>query len=1107
MDDNDKSPRDGTEDKHRGQVLPRYTADKSTHNFQLPKPVVAVRSRALPTWTSNPSALSFVSVPVLAPNPHLIVISSELSLSAALLSHAAHLAVISCPALRSRSLLLLSTAQPDPSPDRWSPAAAFAWRKQASQPNARWRLTRQPIRHSQPRGLAFIKPLPTRPPENIGHLSSPFSTRRPSDPADRTLPQQPAPPPVAVVACASCSPGAQQNRTVAALTILSHETPLPELSLQQHLDIAPDLAATYRPLATEADSEPVMMAQQVPHQATDKKRVKVYELRDNDWFDRGTGFCTAAFATTEDGQKDPRVIVESEDQPNRLLLETKIQKEDGFQKQQETLIVWQEPGSGVDMALSFQEAEGCALIWRFVSNVQQTFQNTIAGDDGLSDDLAIEVPATISLPAAELGNLPEIESGMRFMSSSANGRDALAKFIMADDYIGKLIPLVEMAEDLESLPDLHRLCNIMKTIILLNDTTIIEHAVSDECVLGVVGALEYDPDFPSHKANHRHWLDNQGRYKEVVRIEDEQTRQKIHQTYRLQYLKDVVLARILDDPTFSVLNSLIFFNQVDILQHLQSNSEFLNELFGIFNIRRPDQKKRKDAVLFIQQCCAIAKNIQPPARQSLYNNFIAHGLLQVIHFGLKHGDVAVRVGATDILVSIIDHDPQMIRQTIYRQMHENTPSLVDSLIELLLVEVDLGVKSQISEALKVLLDQGIPPPGPEFARMNGEFPGRPRPQPAADPQQELFLTRFYERSVLKLFKPLLELDNKTGLEFSVQQASMFTYLVEISCFFIRQHHRFSRYFVMNHNIIQRVSRLLKNPEKYLRLVAIRFFRNIIGMQEEFYIKQVVEKQALGPALEVLAETLPRDNLLSSACLELFEFIKKENLRDLVKYLVANHRDLMTSLSYLTTFKDMIQRYDQTQGYTANMDYFLEENDEMARKPPPHTRLMEHITVDPSEEEYWNTSDPEDDDEEHRPDVRDKILPSNGPLTPSKPLVDYPSDEESDENSNTEGDTATKANNGPEESAATRRPSLPSVASPPERLSEKRRREEDEEDEIGKLMHNKRRNSSSSESNFATGSRMTPKRKPFGGGSGNGKIAISLSTAVRTGGGSRPDEES
>ena len=407
---------------------------------------------------------------------------------------------------------------------------------------------------------------------------------------------------------------------------------------------------------------------------------------------------------------------------------------------------------------------------------------------------------------------------MRLMSASAAGRDALAKAIMADDYIGKLIPLVEMAEDLESLTDLHRLCNITKIIILLNDTSIIEHAVSDECVLGVVGALEYDPDFPSHKANHRHWLDNQGRFKEVVPIEDEQTRRKIHQTYRLQYLKDVVLARILDDPTFSVLNSLIFFNQVDIVQHLQSNGAFLNELFGIFSTPFADQKKRKDAVLFIQQCCAIAKNIQPPARQSLYNNFIAHGLLQVIHYELRHADVGVRVGATDILISIIDHDPQMIRQTIYRQIHDNQPPLTDSLIELLLVEVDLGVKTQISEALKVLLDHGPLTQVPDnFVKINGEFSARPRPQLAADPQQELFLTRFYEHSAEKLFKPLIELEEQSIMDFTTHQASMFTCLVEIMCFFIRQHHRYSRYFVMNHNLVQQVAHLLKCPDKFLRL--------------------------------------------------------------------------------------------------------------------------------------------------------------------------------------------------------------------------------------------------------------------------------------------------
>lgn len=33
----------------------------------------------------------------------------------------------------------------------------------------------------------------------------------------------------------------------------------------------------------------------------------------------------------------------------------------------DTLIVWQEPRTGVDMALSFQEAEGCAIIWFVLS--------------------------------------------------------------------------------------------------------------------------------------------------------------------------------------------------------------------------------------------------------------------------------------------------------------------------------------------------------------------------------------------------------------------------------------------------------------------------------------------------------------------------------------------------------------------------------------------------------------------------------------------------------------------------------------------------------------------------------------------------------------------
>lgn len=109
-------------------------------------------------------------------------------------------------------------------------------------------------------------------------------------------------------------------------------------------------------------------------------------------------------------------------------------------------------------------------------------------DDGVDD--TVDTVQPFALPAPELANLAEIESTMRMANSTAQGREALTKFTLASDLIPKLVPLVEMAEDLESLADLHRLCNIMKTLILLNDTAIIESVVMDDVVIGVVGALE-----------------------------------------------------------------------------------------------------------------------------------------------------------------------------------------------------------------------------------------------------------------------------------------------------------------------------------------------------------------------------------------------------------------------------------------------------------------------------------------------------------------------------------------------------------------------------------------------------------------------------------------
>lgn len=234
------------------------------------------------------------------------------------------------------------------------------------------------------------------------------------------------------------------------------------------------------------------MAQAQPPPMHERKRVKVYELKNNDWYDRGTGFCFGQVVNSPQSTNenpDARILVVSEEDTNRTLLETRITKDDGYQKQQDTLIVWTE-SNGTDMALSFQEAEGCQQTWEFVHDIQQRISQ-LGPEDALSDDL-LDPAHPVALPEPQLGRLDEVESAMRAISTSTTGRDALTKFVMSAEpnYIMKLGTLVTPAEEQQSTDDLHRLCDIMKHLILLNDSAIIEFAVSDEAIMGVVGALE-----------------------------------------------------------------------------------------------------------------------------------------------------------------------------------------------------------------------------------------------------------------------------------------------------------------------------------------------------------------------------------------------------------------------------------------------------------------------------------------------------------------------------------------------------------------------------------------------------------------------------------------
>lgn len=240
-------------------------------------------------------------------------------------------------------------------------------------------------------------------------------------------------------------------------------------------------------------------------------------------------------------------------------------------------------------------------------------------------------------------------------------------------------------------------------------------------------------------------------------MKDPVIQKKIRQTWRLQYLKDVVLARILDDPTFSVLNSLIFFNQVDIINHIQTNAQFLKELFAIFDPRNIDQRRKDDAVCFIHQCASIAKNLQAPARATLFSQFIGHGLFPVIAFAVKHPKPPMRTTGIDILVALLDHDPIMMRGYMLKAINEKKTPLTDTLIDLLHTEQDLGVKNQLADAIKVLLDPQIAIHDP-MNRAGNDLSGKARSAHLPD----AFVQIHFDESAKRLFTPLKQLEGRAN---------------------------------------------------------------------------------------------------------------------------------------------------------------------------------------------------------------------------------------------------------------------------------------------------------------------------------------------------------
>jgi protein phosphatase-4 regulatory subunit 3 len=220
------------------------------------------------------------------------------------------------------------------------------------------------------------------------------------------------------------------------------------------------------------------------------------------------------------------------------------------------------------------------------------------------------------------------------------------------------------------------------------------------------------------------------------------------------------------------------------------------------------------------------------------------------------------------------------------------------------------------------------------------------------------------------------------------------------------------------------------------------------------------------------------------------------------HLVQNYREKLEQITYVDTFRQLIDKYETfTASVPDNVSFTTVDTEQTPIRGPIINGQRWHgiKDTDAEEEAYFNGSD---DDDENRYSGEDSSPAGKANGSSSKPLVNYPEDDEDELGMDVPASADQVQNRASDEDTTSTpgtRASRGQTPPPPERLSEKRRREEDDEDELGKLSSApKRRSSIGSNASIPPSGGPTLRRAKSSVASGkeNANKKISISLAVK-----------
>ncbi|XP_078413059.1 serine/threonine-protein phosphatase 4 regulatory subunit 3B isoform X2 [Cetorhinus maximus] len=345
----------------------------------------------------------------------------------------------------------------------------------------------------------------------------------------------------------------------------------------------------------------------------------------------------------------------------------------------------------------------------------------------------------------------------------------------------------------------------------------------------------------------------------------------------------------------------------------QEDEKFLTELFAQLTDEATDDNKRRELVNFFKEFCAFSQTLQPQNRDAFFKTLANLGILPALEIVLGMDDIQVRAAATDIFSYLVEYSPSMVREFVMQEAQQSDDDilLINVIIEQMICDADpeLGGAVQLMGLLRTLID-----PENMLATANKT-------------EKTEFLSFFYKHCMHVLSAPLLAntTDEKHSSKDAVidgsnrnsafcsdnfQTAQLLALILELLTFCVEHHTYHIKNYIMNKDLLRRVLVLMNSKHTFLALCALRFMRRIIGLKDEFYNRYITKGNLFEPVINAFLDNGTRYNLLNSAIIELFEFIRVEDIKSLTTHIVDNFYKALEHIEYVQTFKGLKLRYEQ-----------------------------------------------------------------------------------------------------------------------------------------------------------------------------------------------------